>query len=149
LLGQARLLPLLVLLCGIAVADEGGGLLPVIPPPAKGDECVEPTEVMRRDHMRYLSHQRDETVHRGMRGSRHSLVGCVECHAQKDAEGVAISVNAEGQFCKSCHSFAGVRIDCFGCHAAVPAGERAGPPLSQWTSSPAISIAGGAFPGID
>jgi hypothetical protein len=146
---QAGFLPALLLLCGIAVAEEGGALLPLIPLPAEGDECVEPTEVMRRDHMRFLMHQRDETVHRGVRGSKHSLVGCVECHAQRDAGGAAIAVDAEGQFCQSCHSFAGVRIDCFGCHAAVPAASRAHMALSEGKSPSALAITHPASPGMD
>lgn len=50
----------------------------------KGEQCVEPTPDMRRNHMRYLTHQRDETVHRGIRTKRHSLKECVACHAGED-----------------------------------------------------------------
>lgn len=107
-----------------ALAQERDALLPSIPR-AAGERCVEPTDVMRREHMRFLMHQRDETVHDGIRSAKHSLTGCVDCHAGKDARGVAVAVNARGQFCESCHSFAGVRIDCFECHATVPAGSRA------------------------
>lgn len=120
-LGNLALLLGLLLSGAISVAKENGSLLPVIPPAARGDACVEPTEIMRRDHMRFLMHQRDDTVHGGIRGAKHSLVGCIECHAQTDAQGVAIPVDAKGQFCESCHTFAGVRMDCFECHAAVPA----------------------------
>ncbi len=143
------LLPALILLCGIAAAEEGSALLPPIPPPAKGDECVEPTDVMRRDHMRFLQHQRDDTVHGGIRGAKHSLVGCIDCHAQTDAHGVAIAVNAKGQFCESCHSFAGVRMDCFGCHTAVPAPDQAGMTLLEWTTSPVLAVTKPASPRTD
>ena len=34
-------------------------------------KCVEPTDVMRRDHMEFILHQRDETVHEGIRTSKH------------------------------------------------------------------------------
>lgn len=133
----------------MALAEEGGGLLPVIPLPAEGGECVQPTDVMRRDHMRFLMHQREETVHQGIRGSKHSLVGCIECHAQKDLQGVAIPVDAKGQFCESCHTFAGVRIDCFECHAAVPGADRAALSSSEWMSPSAISSVNGAVSGVD
>ena len=73
--------------------------------------------------MRFLLHQRDDTVRSGVRGARHSLVGCVGCHAQTDAQGVPIPVNASGQFCESCHSFVGASPDCFECHATVPGGD--------------------------
>jgi hypothetical protein len=55
-------------------ADGSGSLLPVIPP-AMGERCVEPNDVMRREHMDFLMHQRDDTVHAGIRGAKYSLVG--------------------------------------------------------------------------
>jgi len=89
-------------------------------PKGKGDSCVAETEFMRKNHMDVLLHQRDETVIDGIRGKPFSLVGCVDCHASEDDNGEMLRVDAEGQFCESCHSFAAVKMDCFGCHAAVP-----------------------------
>lgn len=132
-----------------AKAGEGDQLAPVIPPPAMGASCVEPTEVMRREHMQFLMHQRDETVHAGIRGAKHSLVGCIGCHVQRDAAGAAIPVNAKGQFCASCHAFAGVRMDCFECHATVPASTGARNALPQWMTSPAARVAKAAVSGAD
>jgi hypothetical protein len=86
----------------------------------KGDRCVEPTEVMRRDHMEMILHQRDRTMHQGIRTTKYSLKECIGCHAQKDAQGHYIPVTDEGQFCQSCHSYAAVTIDCFQCHATKP-----------------------------
>jgi hypothetical protein len=97
-------------------ADRG----PVIPPAATGEQCVAPADIMRRDHMDLLNHQRDETVIDGNRSNPFSLIGCVNCHASRDDAGQAVRIDAEGQFCQSCHAFAAVRIDCFTCHAAVP-----------------------------
>ncbi|RMD71516.1 MAG: Hdr-like menaquinol oxidoreductase cytochrome c subunit [Gammaproteobacteria bacterium] len=82
--------------------------------------CVEPTQVMRRRHMDFLLHQRDETMHRGIRTKRHSLKECVDCHAAQDKQGNFIPVNEKDQFCESCHEYAAVHIDCFECHATVP-----------------------------
>jgi len=84
------------------------------------DACVAPTPQMRRNHMVYLKHERDETVHRGIRGRKFGLSGCVDCHTAHDPPGVAVPINAEGQFCESCHEFAAVNIDCFGCHRNTP-----------------------------
>ncbi len=124
-----------------AAADGGETLLPTLPAASKGEQCVEPTDVMRREHMRFLRHQRDDTVHAGIRGAKHSLVGCIDCHAQRDSRGVAIPVNAEGQFCASCHRFAGVRMDCFECHATVPAVDETDALLPEWLESSALSVA--------
>jgi predicted CXXCH cytochrome family protein len=86
----------------------------------KLEQCVEPTSVMRRNHFEFIKHQRDLTVHQGIRGSKYSLAGCVDCHARKDSSGKFIPVNAEEQFCDGCHDYAAVSPDCFSCHSTVP-----------------------------
>lgn len=78
----------------------------------RGEQCVEPTEDMRRNHMKHILHQRDETVHRGIRTTKHSLKNCVDCHADPKTN----SVSGQDGFCSSCHEYAAVKIDCFGCH---------------------------------
>ena len=95
--------------------------LPALVKATKGEACVEPIPVIRREHMKFLMHQRDDTVHEGIRTTRHSLVGCIDCHAAKDAAGQWVRIDAPGQFCASCHAYVSVEIDCFGCHAALPA----------------------------
>lgn len=89
-------------------------------PRGKGAACVEPNDIMRRDHFRFLMHQRDDTVHLGVRTQKYSLTGCIECHAVQSDDGQYVPVSAEGQFCQSCHAYAAVKIDCFTCHASVP-----------------------------
>ena len=81
---------------------------------AKGDQCVEPREVMLRDHMKFILHQRDKTVHEGIRTPKHSLKNCVDCHADAKTDSV---LGKEG-FCASCHVYTAVKIDCFECHSS-------------------------------
>ena len=45
--------------------------------------------------------------------------GLIAALAGYDVPG-AIPVNAPGQFCESCHTYAAVKMDCFECHATVP-----------------------------
>ncbi len=89
-------------------------------PRGQGDSCVADTDFMRRNHMDLIIHQRDETVLKGIREEPFSLVECVDCHAQKDADGAHVRIDDKGQFCASCHTYAAVKIDCFSCHAAKP-----------------------------
>lgn len=89
---------------------------PVIEPALRG-ECVAEPAFMRRNHPELLKHQRDETVHRGVREPKSSLKGCIDCHASKTTGSVAA---AKTDFCASCHSFAAVKIDCFECHSTKP-----------------------------
>ena len=44
---------------------------------------------MRRNHMELIKHQRDATVHDGIRGTKHSLAGCIDCHVVPRADGAA------------------------------------------------------------
>ena len=111
---------LLALLLGLlfapgAWAEQSGPSFPK----AQGS-CVDDPATMRRHHFDFLKHQRDDTLRQGIRGAKYSLKECVGCHATADAQGHAVPVNAEGQFCQSCHAYAAVSIDCFSCHATVP-----------------------------
>ncbi len=110
----------LMLVMGGAVASDRVSL-PKYPQPV-GDQCVEPTDIMRREHMNFIIHQRDETVYKGIRGiaARHSLRDCIDCHVGYDTQGRAVPINSEGQFCESCHNYTAVSIDCFGCHRTTP-----------------------------
>lgn len=84
------------------------------------DACVAPTEIIRRNHMDYLKHDRDDTVRDGKRNQRYSLVECIDCHAAKSSSGEYHPVNAEDQFCGACHEYVAVEPACFGCHRTTP-----------------------------
>jgi uncharacterized Fe-S radical SAM superfamily protein PflX len=82
----------------------------------KGEKCVEPTEEMRRNHMEMILHQRDRTLHDGIRSVKHSLKNCIDCHANPKTN----SVLGKDGFCESCHAYAAVSMDCFECHSSSP-----------------------------
>lgn len=104
-----------------AVSQEraaAGGRVPMpVIAQAQGEKCVEPTDFMRRNHMKVLMFHRDRTVHEGIRTAQHSLKGCVDCHASPKTGAVA---GSKDDFCQSCHAYAAVSIDCFECHATKP-----------------------------
>lgn len=85
--------------------------------PANAEQCVEPVEIMRRDHMKFLDHQRDATVIDGERESKYSLVGCMNCHNPASDGGEVIRYEDPRHFCAECHAYTSVKIDCFECHA--------------------------------
>jgi predicted CXXCH cytochrome family protein len=88
------------------------------------ESCVIPdTEDMRRNHMEYLYHRRDQTVHQGIRTHGDDVIsmrGCVACHAAKNDQDQYVPVNDEGQFCQTCHQRVAVELDCFDCHRTTP-----------------------------
>ena len=91
--------------------------IPAPSKPANAENCVEPVEIMRRDHMKFLMHQRDDTVLEGKRDKKYSLVGCMDCHNPTGAGGKVVRYEDPEHFCSSCHQYASVKIDCFECHA--------------------------------
>lgn len=110
--------------CMFMFGAVAGGPENIPPPKGNYDEdtlCVEPVEIMRRQHFEYILDHRDLTVIEGIRTKKHSLIGCIDCHITPNAEGVYARYSEETHFCASCHQFAAVRIDCFQCHADRPA----------------------------
>ena len=93
---------------------------PIINKPTNVEGCIRPTEFMRRNHMHLLTHKRDKTVRQGIRTKDASLSACIDCHADKKADGSFIPVDAPGQFCSACHEYTAVKLDCFECHRTTP-----------------------------
>ena len=112
-----------IALSTFAVADdkEKPSFAPNVPHPTNGTtECVEDEDEMKKNHMKYILHQRDATMHEGIRTETYSLKECINCHVPKNSE---IRYGDDKHFCSSCHNYAGVSIDCFQCHTDRPMGE--------------------------
>jgi len=113
------LLALFVTFFMVTVAASADVPKPKVPK-GKGERCVEDTNVMRKNHMEFLLHQRDETVHEGIRTKKHSLKECLSCHAVNDESNLPVGIDDKRHFCNSCHAYAAVSIDCFECHQSKP-----------------------------
>lgn len=113
--GATVILLIMAGLAAVAASPQASAAPPVIRIEKPG-QCVEPTELMRRDHMKLILHQRDQTMLRGIRTSKHSLKNCIDCHASPKTNSV---LGKEG-FCESCHTYAAVQMDCFECHSPSP-----------------------------
>jgi predicted CXXCH cytochrome family protein len=101
-----------------------GAPKPDIPEAIKGEQCVEDTGFMRKNHMELLLHQRDETMYKGIRTKKHSLKNCFTCHVVKGADNKPVTAKNPKHFCRECHDYAAVKVDCFQCHASVPGGRK-------------------------
>jgi len=116
---------LVTVFASLAFASEEGERTSRVPTPVEtkplGDKCVEDTEFMKRNHMKLILHQRDRTMHKGIRTTKYSLKNCIACHATPTKENPEVrSVLGEGHFCQSCHAYNAVSIDCFECHSSKP-----------------------------
>jgi hypothetical protein len=107
----------LAAMLAVPAAGTGAGSPPQLDA-ARAGPCVQEPKVMRRTHMELLKHDRDQTVHRGIRDRKTSLAGCVDCHASADGR----VVGSERHFCQGCHSYVAVKLDCFECHASTARG---------------------------
>jgi hypothetical protein len=120
-----KFLTFLILACaaGLALqARAGESILPDIPQAqarfSATQGCMRPTEDMRKNHMKYLLHKRDLTMHEGIRTTQFSLKQCIDCHVSAAPD--AARFPSKKHFCNSCHTYAAVEIDCFQCHADRP-----------------------------
>lgn len=114
-------------LIGGAAADGAG---PVVPSATGEPHPVE--ENWRVNHMVYLKHDRNLTLREGVRDLgpddheiRASIGECFDCHAVEDDTGTPVSFADERHFCRVCHDYAAVSVDCFTCHRSTPAGNKA------------------------
>lgn len=115
----APLLGFLFVLSPVAVCGEGRVPKPLIPQ-GKGTSCVLPTDFMRANHMLVIRDQRDRTMRRGIRTQQFSLKGCIACHAVPGDDKRPVSYDDSKHFCRACHDYTAVKIDCFQCHASRP-----------------------------
>lgn len=107
-----------ILLSNTAIAETP---FPTIHEPAdESVKCIHPEDDMRRNHMNYILHERDETMHEGIRNEPASLANCIDCHVTPNEKGEIASIKSDEHFCNACHQYAAVQIDCFQCHADRP-----------------------------
>lgn len=108
---------------------------PVIPEAkTKANEefgCVEPVTEMRKNHMKFIMHQRDDTMRRGIRTTKYSLAECINCHVVPEENGSYARYGDDKHFCSTCHTYAAVNIDCFGCHRDTPEPAEVGKALTD------------------
>ena len=84
---------------------------------ARSGPCIAPPGVMRPGHPDLPKQQRTITVHGGVGDAQGDLEKCVRRHPSKQTGSVAAGPQ---DFCESCHAYAGVKLDCFECHASRP-----------------------------
>ncbi|MCP3970911.1 MAG: hypothetical protein GY717_11475 [Rhodobacteraceae bacterium] len=140
-----RLALILVLgLTGMVSAEERSSLWPSVPA-ATGEPHAEGNEFWRKNHMDMMRHDRDLTMRMGDRQVGASLKACFDCHTVRDDEGHVVTYRDERHFCRSCHDFAAVRVDCFTCHRSTPDGVDEGEAHAMTQAAPAEPGAIAAF----
>lgn len=108
---------LVALLAAPVMAQDS--LFPEIPK-AIGEPHAEGNAYWRLNHPDLLQHDRDRTMRLGERDIDASLAQCVSCHAVNGPDAAPVTVESEQHFCRACHDYVAVKIDCFQCHNSVP-----------------------------
>lgn len=132
----ATLLLGLILAIGGPAFAQDSGFGPDIPK-ASGEPHPEGNDYMRRWHMTMMRHDRDLTMYDGNRNVGASIGECFECHTVKDANNIPVTFGDERHFCRTCHDYAAVRIDCFDCHRSTPEGFEEPQPHASYRALPA------------
>jgi len=105
-------------------APEDEGVAKGVPMPViargRGDSCVEDTEFMRRNHMTLLQHDHSENAVKEIRSEGYSVKECIACHAVMGPDERPVTADSPEHFCRSCHDYVAVKIDCFDCHKSRP-----------------------------
>lgn len=117
---------IVILIAAIAIAAPAAaqqvpaGSGPAIPR-ASGEPHAEGNAYMRRWHMSMMKHDRDKTMYQGQRDVTASIGECFDCHTVRNEAGTPVTVADERHFCRVCHDYAAVQVDCFDCHRSTPA----------------------------
>ena len=113
-------LVVLVGLSGVPDASGNEGGADRVPMPViargQGDSCVDDPDFLRRYHMTVLQREHDKAQLTGMPGEKYSLKECVACHAVMGSNGRPVTADSPEHFCRTCHDYVAVKIDCFDCH---------------------------------
>lgn len=120
----------LLALAAPAAAEDGLWKYGPSVPKATGEPHPEGNAYMRAYHMEMMKHDRDLTMYDGERDLDASLKECFDCHTVKDEEtGDPVTYQDERHFCRTCHDYAAVKVDCFMCHRSTPEGFEEPQPL--------------------
>ena len=120
-----RILAALLLALTLGLSAAVALAQPPAVPKAKGEPCLDSAASMRRNHMSMLMHRRDVTMHQGVRATTNGLKACLDCHAVSDSAGQPVGVENDKHFCRVCHDYAAVKVDCFECHTSKPEAKKA------------------------
>ncbi|MDX2470505.1 MAG: sulfate reduction electron transfer complex DsrMKJOP subunit DsrJ [SAR324 cluster bacterium] len=115
---KAVVIPVLIIFVALITFPFWKGGLPHKPAPKIAVQtdvkCVESAEWMRANHMKLLDEWRHSVVREQNREYTSTATGkvfnkslvntCLDCHSNKS------------EFCDSCHTYASVKLNCFGCH---------------------------------
>ncbi len=80
-------------------------------------------EIMQKNHQDLLKGRMNAEYPLDMTQKNISIEQCVTCHVQRGQDNMPVSADNANHFCRECHTFNKVSVNCFQCHASLPASD--------------------------
>ena len=85
----------------------------------------EDPQIMRKEHGKVLIAEMNKAAQSTTRKADDTIERCVTCHVRRDEKQVPVSASDPSHYCTQCHAKSSVSINCFTCHASLPASDTA------------------------
>jgi hypothetical protein len=85
----------------------------------------EDPQIMRKEHGKVLINEMNKAAQATSRKEDDTIERCVTCHVKRDEKQAPVSASDPRHYCTQCHAKSSVSINCFTCHASLPASDAA------------------------
>ncbi|MDR2573875.1 MAG: hypothetical protein LBC94_05980 [Desulfovibrio sp.] len=115
-----------VFLLGVLLCLEGGAALAAEILPAPRQKLLrghwsENKDIMRNNHQALLKDRMNAVYPLTVPQQAVSIEQCVTCHVTRGEDNAPLSADNSKHFCRGCHARQNVSVNCFSCHASLPA----------------------------
>jgi len=117
-----------VFLLGVLLCLEGGAALAADALPVHKQKLLrghwsEKKDIMKNSHQALLKDRMNAEFPPTVLQQPVSMVQCVTCHVVRGEDKAPLSADSVKHFCRDCHAKQKVSINCFSCHASLPASD--------------------------
>jgi predicted CXXCH cytochrome family protein len=117
-----------VFLLGVLLCLEGGAALAADALPVHRQKLLrghwsEQKDIMRNSHQALLKDRMNAEYPLTVPQQAVSIGQCVTCHVVRGADNAPLAADNGKHFCRDCHAKQKVSINCFSCHASLPASD--------------------------
>lgn len=119
---------LALFLLGVMLWPAGGAAQAADALPAQQQKLLrghwsEKKDIMRNSHPALLKDRMNAEHPLTMPQRNVSIEQCVTCHIVRGEDNAPLSADRQEHFCRNCHAQQRVSINCFSCHASLPAND--------------------------
>jgi hypothetical protein len=117
-----------VFLLGVLLCVGGSAALAADAPPVYRQKLLrghwsEKKDVMKNSHQALLKERMNAEYPLTVLQQGVSLEQCVTCHVVRGEDKAPLAADNPKHFCRDCHAKQSVSINCFSCHASLPASD--------------------------